>query len=343
MKPKLFAVGGAAVAGLLVVTLLPVLLLATGRPGTTCGVTADASTDAVAATIRQLEAGNDYTARAPGSSASGAYQFLDSSWAGYGGYPRAYLAPPDVQDAKAAENIHAILIANKDDPAAVPVSWYIGHVPAPGSPEWDVVPSPGAGNRLTPRQYQTKWMEIYRTKLEPSASTAVGVSTLRTGTSVVASTCSTGAFATSGDYALPLERTWYDRHPEWFTKPHHDSPAADIPVPTGTPVFAAAAGVVVSTTTSGNCGFGVVINGNDGAQYTDCHGLPGSHAVATGDKVLTGQRLMSSASTGNSTGPHLHFGIRIDGQDRCPQTFLVAIAEGRPLDPRTLPASGCSY
>jgi murein DD-endopeptidase MepM/ murein hydrolase activator NlpD len=186
-------------------------------------------------------------------------------------------------------------------------------------------------------------MEIYRTKLDPSAVTSVDGSAGTTGTSTAASTCSTGALAASGGYALPLERSWYDQHPEWFTKPHHDYPAADIPVPIGTPVFAAAGGVVVSTTTSGSCGFGVVINGDHGAQYTYCHGLPGSHAVGSGDKVLPGQRLMSSASTGNSTGPHLHFGIRIDGQDRCPQPFLVAVADGHPLDPHGLPASGCSY
>jgi murein DD-endopeptidase MepM/ murein hydrolase activator NlpD len=343
MKRKLSVVGAAAVTGLLVVTLFPVLLLATGPTGGTCGVVANASTGAIAATIRQIESGNDYTVRSSGSSASGAYEFLDSSWAGYGGYPRAYLAPPEVQDAKASENINAILAANNNDPAAVGVSWYIGHVPLPGSAEWDVVPSPGAGNRLTPRQYQTKWMDIYRTKLNPSAVTTVAGSSGTTATATVASPCSTGPLATSGDYALPVERSWYDQHPEWFTKPHHDYPAADIPVPIGTPVFAAAAGMVVSTTTSGTCGFGVVINGDDGAQYTYCHGLPNSQTVATGDKVLTSQRLMSSASTGNSTGPHLHFGIRIDGQDRCPQPFLVAIAEGLPLDPHGLPASGCSY
>lgn len=350
MKSKLTVLGGGLFTGVLLMALLPMLLLAAGPSSGPCRANVDASMAAIQATIRHLESGDDYTARAPGSSASGAYQFLDSSWGGYGGYARAYLAAAAVQDAKAAENITAILTGNNNDPAAVPVSWYIGHVPEAGSPEWDVVPSPGAGNRLTPREYQQKWMAVYRTKLEdPSTSTTTttgapasnepGTST----TSAAPGPCSGGPLATSGEYALPLERTWYDQHPEWFTKPHHDYPAADIPVPTGTPIYSVTSGAVVSITTGGNCGIGVVINGDDGAQYTFCHGLGGSHAVAIGDDVSAGQLLMSSASTGNSTGPHLHLGIRIDGQDRCPQPLFVSIVDGHPLDPHGLPTSGCSY
>lgn len=154
--------------------------------------------------------------------------------------------------------------------------------------------------------------------------------------------CPTGDLALSGDYALPLERRWYDEHPDWFTKPHHDYPAADIPVPVGTPLFAVTNGVVVSTPTTGKCGIGVVVNGDDGAQYTYCHGQPGTQAVVTGDHVTVGQHLLDSASTGNSSGPHLHFGIEAAGARRCPQSFLVSIADGQPLAPASLPTSGCT-
>ena len=58
---------------------------------------------AILITIRGCESGHDYTARNPRSSASGAFQFIDSTWRAYGDsrWPRAYLAPREVQDAAA--------------------------------------------------------------------------------------------------------------------------------------------------------------------------------------------------------------------------------------------------
>lgn len=53
--------------------------------------------------IAKCESGGSYTAQNRSSTASGRYQFLDSSWGGYGGYARAKDAPPAVQDAKARE------------------------------------------------------------------------------------------------------------------------------------------------------------------------------------------------------------------------------------------------
>jgi hypothetical protein len=45
--------------------------------------------------------GGNYTAQNKTSTASGAYQFLDSTWAGFGGYEKARLAPPEIQEQKA--------------------------------------------------------------------------------------------------------------------------------------------------------------------------------------------------------------------------------------------------
>jgi murein DD-endopeptidase MepM/ murein hydrolase activator NlpD len=114
---------------------------------------------AILATIRAMETGGDYGITVTTSTASGAYAFLDSSWGGFGGYARAKDAPPSVQDTKAAEHAAQILNRNGGDVSTIPVSWYIGHVPV--GAEWDTVPVPQAGNRLTPRQYQDRWMAKY--------------------------------------------------------------------------------------------------------------------------------------------------------------------------------------
>lgn len=65
------------------------------RPATTY---AASSVPDILARIRACESGNNYTAQNRSSSASGAYQFLDSTWGGYGGYVRAMYAPPAIQD-----------------------------------------------------------------------------------------------------------------------------------------------------------------------------------------------------------------------------------------------------
>ena len=160
---------------LLGIVALPVLLAGGDPPPPTiCGQQAG-STDIVLATIRSLESGGNYRAQAAGATASGANQFLDSSWAGYDGYTHAKDAPPEVQDAKAAENVTKILNANGGDVTTVPVIWYIGHLPGSTSPEWDTVPFPGAGNRLTPRQYQARWMTVYNRLLDESTTVGTNV------------------------------------------------------------------------------------------------------------------------------------------------------------------------
>lgn len=91
------------------------------------------------------------------------------------------------------------------------------------------------------------------------------------------------------------------------------------------------------------CGPGVSIQGDDGVRYIYCHGLDGGPLVRTGDRVTAGQHIMNSGNTGRSGAPHLHFEIRVAGEQRCPQQFLVGIATGRLIHPQSLPAMGCSF
>jgi hypothetical protein len=197
MKPLL----AAPFALLVGVALLPVVL-AGGDPLPPVACPQPAGPLAVVlATIRTLESGGDYHARSPGSTASGAYQFLDTTWNGYGGYPRAADAPPAVQDAKAAEAAQAILDRNAGDVTAVPVAWYLGHVPPAGSPEWDTIPVPRAGNRLTPRQYQAKWMSTYRQLLGATDDGDSSTSTPSDSTATDAPNCTFGDYTPAGPTA----------------------------------------------------------------------------------------------------------------------------------------------
>ncbi|HYZ16701.1 MAG TPA: peptidoglycan DD-metalloendopeptidase family protein, partial [Candidatus Acidoferrum sp.] len=95
----------------------------------------------------------------------------------------------------------------------------------------------------------------------------------------------------------------------------------DIAVATGTTVGAAADGrVIVAGWDDGGCGNMIVIDhgGHLATQY--CH--LSQIYVGVGQDVQRGQAIAASGSTGNSTGPHLHFGVRIDGRPVDPMSYL---------------------
>lgn len=125
----------------------------------------DTDLDVVLKTIRQMESGNNYRAINKGDGvgdwATGAYQFIDSSWDNYWGYARAYLAPPDIQDAKAKELVYWLINKFGKRLMNVPVGWYLPS--ALSNPaKMDQVPAANEGNTLTPRQYGHKWLTEYR-------------------------------------------------------------------------------------------------------------------------------------------------------------------------------------
>ena len=94
----------------------------------------------------------------------------------------------------------------------------------------------------------------------------------------------------------------------------------DIATSTGTPVVAASSGKVTFSGWKGSYGKMIVITHSNGVQtyYAHCNALYAS----VGQTVSQGQKIAAVGSTGNSTGPHLHFEIRINGVAYNPQNYL---------------------
>lgn len=94
----------------------------------------------------------------------------------------------------------------------------------------------------------------------------------------------------------------------------------DIATSTGTPVIAAASGKVTFSGWKGSYGKLIVITHSNGVQtyYGHCSALYAS----VGQTVSQGQKICAVGSTGNSTGPHLHFEIRVNGVAYNPQNYL---------------------
>ena len=94
----------------------------------------------------------------------------------------------------------------------------------------------------------------------------------------------------------------------------------DIATSSGTPIKAAASGTVVSAGWKGSYGNLVIIQHTDSIQtyYAHCSRI----YVNAGDYVNQGDIIAAVGSTGNSTGPHLHLEIRVNGAARDPQNYL---------------------
>lgn len=100
---------------------------------------------------------------------------------------------------------------------------------------------------------------------------------------------------------------------------HHDG--IDIPAPKGTPIVAVDNGVVVYSD-NGIRGYGnmIVIAHTDDIFTVYAHNR--SNKVDKGDSVKKGEKIAEIGNTGRSTGPHLHFEIRVKNKSRNPAQYL---------------------
>lgn len=101
----------------------------------------------------------------------------------------------------------------------------------------------------------------------------------------------------------------------------------DISAPSGTPVVAAADGSIVIA--GWLRGYGQVVYIDHGNGITTRYGHLSRIDVAVGQSIKQGERLGLVGSTGRSTGPHLHYEVRINGQPTSPIRYLPTVTPAK--------------
>ena len=94
----------------------------------------------------------------------------------------------------------------------------------------------------------------------------------------------------------------------------------DISVPVGTPIRAVADGRTIIAAYTG--GYGNYTCIDHGGHLSSCYAHQNGYNTSVGQMVKQGQVIGSSGNTGNSTGPHLHFEVRVNGAAVNPLSYL---------------------
>ncbi|TMH30104.1 MAG: M23 family metallopeptidase [Betaproteobacteria bacterium] len=122
----------------------------------------------------------------------------------------------------------------------------------------------------------------------------------------------------------PIEDGWFSSNFGWridpFTGQKSFHEGIDFPADSGTPVLAAASGKVVVAEVHPAYGKLVEIDHGNGLVSRYAHNS--ALFVKEGDLVVRGQRIGMVGSSGRSTGPHLHFEVRLNGVPQNPARFL---------------------
>lgn len=114
------------------------------------------------------------------------------------------------------------------------------------------------------------------------------------------------------------------KHPIYGTTKHHAG--IDFAAPGGSDIKAAASGTVSLAGWNGGYGNCVIITHEDGTQTL--YGHASKLLVSKGDQVTKGQVIAKVGKTGNSTGNHLHFETRMNGEDYDPTVWFSTHAKG---------------
>ena len=176
------------------------------------------------------------------------------------------------------------------------------------------------------KSYQ-KEQKIAEQSRKEAAAAAAAAAKKKGGSSSSSTTTTTSSGATrySGTFTWPLpgytnnsSAYGWRVHPIFGTRKFHKG--EDIPAPTGTPIVAAASGTV--TTAGWVSGYGNYTVINHGGGVMTAYGHQSAIHVSVGQTVSAGQTIGLVGSTGNSTGPHLHFEVYVNGSTQNPMSYF---------------------
>ena len=162
------------------------------------------------------------------------------------------------------------------------------------------------------RETREEYLQEVDALAAQSASLAAAIREAQAG----ASSTGTGAPSASG-FIWPVNGTVVSGFGWRWGRMHE---GIDISASTGTPIWAAAAGTVIHAGWLGGYGNLVVVDHGNGLATAYAHAS--AILVGVGQQVSQGETLSLVGSTGNSSGPHLHFEVRVNGAAVDPLFYL---------------------
>jgi len=166
------------------------------------------------------------------------------------------------------------------------------------------------------RQLFSSWQALDNSLVLPAATATAATSTARRGSVSIPSGMPVETTRLSSGFGMRV-------HPVLGGRRAHKG--IDLPAPTGTPIHATADGTVAMA--DWFSGYGLYVQLEHGGAMETRYGHMSRIAVAAGQTVHKGDVIGYVGSTGRSTGPHLHYEVRVNGEAVNPAAYLPATGQ----------------